>query len=308
MTPQKGLRHNHPILFGLFILAGIFLLFCGGISLLISSASRHDRGEIFGQKEGLGIINLQGLIVSPEETLRDLLEFRTNDNVKAIVLRIESPGGAVGASQEIFQEVKRINKLKPVVASMGSVAASGGYYAALGAERIMANPGTITGSIGVIIKFANLQELFEKIGYRSEVIKSGRLKDIGSPNRPLSEEERGLIQGLIDNVHEQFVRAVAESRLLPIEQVRGLADGRIFSGEQAKEAGLIDGLGNFTDAALLAGELGGLDTTEMPHLIYPKRDEFPFISRFLRGAEGQAILNRYLFQVPGLAYEWTLAQ
>ena len=191
---------------------------------------------------------------------------------------------------------------------MGSVAASGGFYAALGAERIMANPGTMTGSIGVIFIFANLQELFEKIGYRSEVIKSGRLKDIGSPNRPLSEEERGLIQGLIDNVHEQFVRAVAESRLLPIEQVRGLADGRIFSGEQAKEAGLIDGLGNFTDAALLAGELGGLDTTEMPHLIYPKRDEFPFISRFLRGAEGQAILNRYLFQVPGLAYEWTLAQ
>jgi len=306
---QKGFRHLHPILFGLLILTGIFLLICGGISLLVNSASRHDRREIFGQKDGVGVIDLQGVIVSPEETLQDLLEFRRNDKVKAIVLRIDSPGGAVGASQEIFQEVLRTNRSKPVVASMGSVAASGGYYAALGAERILANPGTITGSIGVIVKFANLEELFGKIGYRSEVIKSGKLKDLGSPSRPLSEEERALLQGLIDNVHAQFIQSVAENRHLPAEQVRALADGRVFSGEQAEQAGLIDALGNFTDAAILAAELGGLKPeAEMPWLIYPEKEEFPFIPEFLRGSGSDALLGRVFQQIPGLCYEWALAQ
>ncbi len=302
----KGFRQLHPVLTGFLILAGIFVLFLGGIRLIIGSLSQPEKSDFFGQREGIGIISLQGMIVSPEETLRDLADFRENNKVKGIVLRIDSPGGTVGASQEIFEEVKRTNKEKPVVASLGSVAASGGYYAALGTEQIIANPGTITGSIGVIIKFANLEDLFAKIGYRSEVIKSGKLKDIGSPSRPITEEERTLIQTLIDNVHEQFIRAVAENRLLPLEKVRAMADGRIFSGEQAKEAGLIDDYGNFYDAVFLAAELGGLETgSKMPRLIYPNKNKFPFME-FLNSEAGNSLFNRIGSTFPGLFYQWSL--
>ena len=209
-------RQKHPILLGLFILTGIFFLFLGGISLLLSTLiSRGTDTDIFASKEGVGIIDLKGLIVTSEPILRQLKEFRNNPNVKSIVLRIESPGGAVGASQEIYSEVKRTNGIKPVVASMGSLGASGGYYAALGADQIIANPGTMTGSIGVIIKFPNLEGLYEKIGYKSEVIKSGPLKGIGASDRPLSEQERNLMQDLIKNVYHQFVRDVAASRAMP---------------------------------------------------------------------------------------------
>ncbi len=302
----NGFRQLHPVLSGFLILAGIFILFFGGIRLIIGSFSQPEKSEFFGLREGVGIISLQGMIVSPEETLRDLVAFRENSKVKAIVLRVDSPGGTVGASQEIFEEVKRTNREKPVVASLGSVAASGGYYAALGAEKIISNPGTITGSVGVIIKFVNLEDLFAKIGYRSQVIKSGKLKDIGSPSRPLTEEERALLQSLIDNVHEQFIHAVAESRLLPLEKVRAMADGRIFSGEQAKEAGLLDDHGNFNDAVLLAAELGGLATdSKMPHLIYPKRDKFPFLE-FLNSEGTDSLFNRIGLSFPGLFYQWAM--
>lgn len=303
---SKGFRQLHPVLSGFLILAGIFILFFGGIRLIIGSFSQPEKSEFFGQREGVGIISLQGMIVSPEETLNDLVRFRENNKVKAIVLRVDSPGGTVGASQEIFEEVKRTNKEKPIVASFGSVAASGGFYAALGAEKIIANPGTITGSVGVIIKFANLEDLFAKIGYRSEVIKSGKLKDLGSPSRALTVEERDVLQALIDNVHDQFIHAVAESRLLPLEKVRAMADGRIFSGEQAKEAGLIDAHGNFNDAILLAAELGNIETgSKMPRLIYPKRDKFQFLE--LLNSDGtDSLFNQIGLTFPGLFYEWAL--
>ena len=168
-------RQKHPIILGLFILTGIFFLFLGGISLLLSSLISNSTGsDFFIQGEGVGIVDLKGIIVSSEQVIKHLTEFRNNAEVKSIVLRIESPGGAVGAAQEIFQEIKRTSQVKPVIASMGSMGASGGYYAALGADNIFANPGTMTGSIGVIVKFPNLESLFEKIGYKSEVIKSGQ--------------------------------------------------------------------------------------------------------------------------------------
>ena len=230
---MSSFRQKHPVLLGLFILTGIFFLFLGGISLLISSLiSQGPKTDLFAKKQGVGIVELKGLIVSSEQTLQHLTEFRNNPNVKSIVLRIESPGGAVGAAQEIYQEVMRTNDVKPVIASMGSMGASGGYYAALGAENIIANPGTMTGSIGVIVKFPNLEGLFEKIGYKSEVIKSGPLKDVGASDRPLSEEERKLMQDLIDNVYGQFVRDIAAARDMPQETIRELADGRIYTGSR----------------------------------------------------------------------------
>jgi protease-4 len=285
---MSSFRQKHPILLGLFILTGIFFLFLGGISLLfLSLIPQAHKSDIFSKKEGIGVIELKGLMVSSEQVLKNLTAFRNNPNVKSIILRIDSPGGAVGVAQEIFEDVKRTNAVKPVVASMGTLGASGGYYAALGAEQIMANPGTMTGSIGVIVKFPNLEGLFKKIGYKSEVIKSGVMKDIGASNRPLSDDERALVQGLIDNVFNQFVQAVAESRAMDEDAVKKLADGRIFSGQQAFDAGLIDTLGNFTDAITMAAELGGLD---------PKK---------LTSGNEQSILEGFIPEYPILSFEWT---
>ncbi len=301
---MSSFRQKHPILLGLFILTGIFFLFLGGVSLLISSLiSSNFKTDIFAKKEGVGIIELKGLIVSSEQILIHLTEFRNNPNIKSIVLRIESPGGAVGAAQEIYQEVKRTNEVKPVVASMGSMGASGGYYAALGAGNILANPGTMTGSIGVIVKFPNLEGLFEKIGYKSEVIKSGPLKDVGASNRPLSEEERSLMQDLIDNVYKQFVRDIAAARSMPEETVFELADGRVYTGEQALELGLIDSLGNFIDAITLAADMGGLDTKD-PQLIYPKADRKFSLLNLLMNAE-QSLVDNFAPLYPVLSFEWT---
>jgi len=304
---MSSFRQKHPILLGLFILTGIFFLFLAGISLLISSViSQSDTADIFSKKEGVGIIELKGLIVSSEPILKYLTEFRNNPDVKSIVLRIDSPGGAVGAAQEIYQEIERTNQVKPVIASMGSMGASGGYYAALGADTIMANPGTMTGSIGVIVKFPNLEGLFEKIGYKNQVIKSGPLKDIGASDRPITEEERKLMQDLIDNVYNQFVRDVAAARSLPEETVFKLADGRVYTGEQALELGLIDKLGNFTDAITTAAELGGLDTEE-PQLIYPKSERKFSLFNLLTNAE-QSLVENFAPLVPILSYEWKMAQ
>lgn len=269
------------------------------ISLLIIPSGKTD---LFTKRTGIGVVELKGLITDPEETIKTLTAFRKEKNIKSIILRIDSPGGAVGASQEIYEEVKRTNEVKPVIASMGSVAASGGYYAALGAEKIIANPGTITGSVGVIAKFVNLEELFQKIGYKSEVIKSGQLKDIGAPNRKMTEEERTLLQNLIDSLHGQFVSAVAQGRELERGKVLGLADGRVLSGEQALEAGLIDSLGNFTDAIILAAELGGLET-ENPELIYP--EEKTAWLNMITGQSSRLFLNNVIQSFPFLSYEWT---
>ena len=301
---MSSFRQKHPILLGLFILTGIFFLFLGGVSLLISSLiSNGSKTDIFSTKEGVGIVELKGLIVSSEHILKHLTEFRYNPDVKSIVLRIESPGGSVGASQEIYKEVLRTNEVKPVIASMGSMGASGGYYAALGAEKIIANPGTMTGSIGVIVKFPNLEGLFEKIGYKSEVIKSGPLKDIGASDRPLSEEEREIMQDLIDNVYGQFVRDTAAARDMEKEAIEELADGRVYTGEQALEAGLIDSLGNFTDAIIIAADMGGLDV-EDPQLIYPKDDSKFSLLSLLTNAE-QSLVDNFIPLYPILSFEWT---
>jgi protease-4 len=300
---MSSFRQKHPILLGLFILTGIFFLFLGGVSLLISSLISHDsQADIFSSKEGVGIVELKGLIVSSEQTLKHLTEFRHDPNVKSVVLRIDSPGGSVGASQEIYKEVMRTNEVKPVIASMGSMGASGGYYAALGAENIIANPGTMTGSIGVIVKFPNLEGLFEKIGYRSEVIKSGPLKDVGASNRPMSEEERKLMQDLIDNVYGQFVRDIAAARGMEEDIIQKLADGRVYTGEQALEVGLIDSLGNFTDAIIIAADMGGLDV-EDPRLIYPKVDRKFSLFNLLTNAE--SLVDNFVPLYPILSFEWT---
>ena len=204
-----------------------------------------------------------------------LKKFGKDDSVKAVVLRINSPGGGVGPSQEIHEEVKKVRARKPVLASMGALAASGGYYIACAAQKVYANPGTITGSIGVLMPFMNVRELAEKIGVRGMTVKSGEFKDIGSPLRDMRPEERALLQGVVDNVNLQFVHAVAEGRNLDPREVLKIADGRIFTGEQAKAMGLVDALGNLEDAVAEAGKMGKIPGE--PRVVTPPKKKLSLI-------------------------------
>jgi len=213
-------------------------------------------GEGMGDK--VAIIEIKGTITDSEEIIAQIHQHRDNSGVKALVLRIDSPGGSVAPVQEIFGELKKINQ--PIVASMGSTAASGGYYLACAAEQIYANPGTLTGSIGVVMQFIKLKDLYQKIGIEYQVIKSGEHKDIGNPQREMTPEERDLLQATIDDVRLQFIEAILQSRkdLISQEEIEFLADGRIFSGQQAFRYKLVDHLGNLPDAILAAGRLANI--------------------------------------------------
>ncbi len=292
---------RHPILFSLLVLCTI------GAVVIISMAAllflgKRDAAFEFGEK--VGVVEIKGVIADAKETVLQLKRFRKNKDVKAIVLRIDSPGGGVGPSQEIYAEVKKTTRTKKVVASMGAIAASGGYYVAAAADHVVANPGTITGSIGVLMQFANMEELFKKIGLSAVVLKSGDYKDTGSPLRKMTPKERELLQGFIDNVHQQFVTAVAEGRKMSEESVRAIADGRILSGEQAQKLGLLDSLGNMEDAIVIAAELGGIKGE--PSVVYAEKKKFSILELILgsklAGAldriTGAALYSGYLY-VPG---------
>ncbi|MGQ9637324.1 MAG: signal peptide peptidase SppA [Thermodesulfobacteriota bacterium] len=241
-----------------FILLYIIGRFLGG-----PGTTRLD----FGDK--IAVVEIRGVITQSSGIIDELQKYGEDDGVKAIVLRIDSPGGGVGPSQEIYREVTKVRSKKKVVTSMGSVAASGGYYIACASDLIVANPGTITGSIGVLMEFTNFEELLKKIGIKGVVVKSGEHKDLGSPLREMTPEEKRILQSVIDNVHQQFIQAVAEGRKLDKERVAQMADGRILTGEQAKQLGLVDKMGNLQDAIDAASKLVGIEGK--PIILYPKR-------------------------------------
>ncbi len=260
-----------------FLTLGAIFVFFLALVFAISGLSGPSKSFPIGEK--IGVIEVQGIIASSKEAIERLIEFKEDSSIKAIVLRVESPGGGVGPSQEIYGEVKKADAVKPVVVSFGAVAASGGYYIAAPARRIVANPGTITGSIGVVMEFTNFQQLLEKVGLKSLVVKSGEHKDIGSPVRPMSEEERAILQALIDDVHQQFVAAVSEGRKIDGDEVAELADGRIFTGRQALELGLVDELGNLQDAIRVAAAIAGI--VGEPRVIYPAEEKPNILSYFI---------------------------
>ena len=249
-------------------------------------------GTIFGNgdttvlksKTGVGLIEVKGMILDSKETVRQLRYFLKQDAVKAVVLRVDSPGGIVAPSQEIYAEVKKFAAKKKIIVSMGSLAASGGYYISAPSTMIYANPGTITASIGVILKLSNIETLMDKIGIKSHTLKTGKYKDSGSPLRHFSAEDSAMLQSVIDNTHQQFVRAVAEGRKLPIEDVRKIADGRILSGEQAKEQKLVDRLGTLQDAIEEAGRLAGISGD--PELLLAPKKKIDYMDLLIEGAEG----------------------
>ncbi len=225
----------------LIIILVITLLIVTGIALVGYFVNGDHRP---GGDNQIGLVTIKGVIIDARETVKQLDKMAGNPGIKGIIVRINSPGGAVAPSQEIYDEIKRVAKIKPVYSSLGTVAASGGYYVACGSQKIYANPGTLTGSIGVIMQFTNWEKVLDKLGVGSEVIKSGTHKDIGSPLRPMSAEEKDLLQEMINDVYNQFVVAVTRSRDIPMDKLLPLADGRVFSGRQALEYGLVDKLGS----------------------------------------------------------------
>ncbi len=258
---------------GCLITLLVLVVLAGVVGFLLSDF------EISFKNNRIGVIEIKGTITGSMDTLKQIKEFRNDTAIRAILVRIDSPGGAVGPSQEIYREILRTVKTKPVVVSMGGVAASGGYYIASAASYIIANPGTITGSIGVIIYFPNLRELFDKIGYQMTTVKSGKFKDIGNPAREMTPEEKELLQNTINETYAQFVRDVAKARDLPEQDVRQVADGRIIMGEKARELKLVDGLGNFEDAVDKAAELGKIEGE--PDLVYAKKKKFSVLDLVL---------------------------
>ena len=230
------------------------------------------RGSPIGDK--VALVRIEGPIVDSKNPIDEIKEYVKDPSVKAIVLRVDSPGGAVAPSQEIYEEVKKAVEKKKIVVSMGSLAASGGYYISAPASRIVANPGTLTGSIGVIMEIPNVEGLMNKVGVKTEVIKSGRHKDIASVFRGIGREEREILQGVLDDVHDQFIKAVAEGRKMLPDQVKKLADGRIFTGKQAVGMGLVDELGNLEDAIKVAAKLSGIKGEPS---VVSKKEKFSFM-------------------------------
>ncbi len=237
------------------IILGVIVLYLG---IMTVACNRFFIFPDLITSNKIGVIHIEGTITDPEPVLSQLVEFRDDRRIKAIILRIDSPGGGVGASQEIYTEVRKTNRIKKVIVSLGGTAASGGYYIASAGEKIVASLGTLTGSIGVIMEFIQIQELFKKIGVNLEVLKSGEFKDIGSPYRELTDKDKGLLVDLISDIQEQFIDAVAKGRDMPVEKVREIADGRILTGAMAKDLGLVDQLGNFRDAVDLAKNMAGI--------------------------------------------------
>ena len=236
--------------------------------------------------EKIGLVKIEGIIKSSDTYLRLLNKLEKDEDVKAIVLRVDSPGGVVGACQEIHDKVKEISQKKPVVVSMGSIAASGGLYISVPATKIVANPGTITGSIGVILQSYNVKQLADKIGIKVITVKSGKFKDLLNPFREPDEKTLQILQALIDDSYNQFVEAVAEGRKLPVEKVKKFADGRIFTGRQAKELGLVDELGNFDRAVEVARELSKSPDAR----IFEAKPRKTFIQK-LFGEQTEELLN-----------------
>ena len=239
------------------ILGAVFfvLLF---LAYSLTGSRPSTKLSVVGQ-DRVALVKLEGVLLSSEHIVEELNDYADDSSIKAIVIRVDSPGGGVVPSQEIYNAVKHARQEgKKVVVSMGSVAASGGYYVAAAADLIVANPGTMTGSIGVKMEFANIEKLLEKIGVKGMVVKSGEYKDVGSPFREMTEKERSLLQGVIDDVQTQFVMAVVEGRNLPEAEVRAIADGRIFTGQQALALELVDQMGDLEHSIRAAANLAGI--------------------------------------------------
>jgi len=250
------------------------------------------------QKDQLGLLEIQGVILDSKTALSQIHSLSKDPNIKGVLVRINSPGGAVAPSQEIFTALTQLSKHKPVYASMGSIAASGGFYISLGANQVFANPGTLTGSIGVIIESPNVADLMKKLGVSIEVVKSGKNKDAGSAFREMKPEERNLLKTVIMDTYEQFIEAILQRRDLDETKLREVADGRIFTGRQAKKLGLVDQIGGFNEALTALKKKAGL--TGEVELITPPNPDAGFLARLK--ADAKSSITSLLAPTGGVMY------
>lgn len=297
---------RHPLLTILAtaaVLAAIFFVVLFLAATLFGGKSSSSL-QVGGDK--IALVKIEGLLTSSERIVEELNEYADDSSIKAIVIRVDSPGGGVVPSQEIYNAVKNAKKEgKKVVISMGSVAASGGYYVSAAADRIVANPGTLTGSIGVKMEFANVEKLLEKIGVKGMVVKTGEYKDIGSPFRNMTDQEKSLLQGVIDDVQIQFIEAIATGRNIPLADVKALADGRIFTGRQALALKLVDELGDQAASIRAAANLAGIKgkprvvkkEKKIPFLDYLKDETATWIADLITsGINRSSVTLQYLYR------------
>jgi protease-4 len=270
----------------------LFLFLClGGLGFLTIALLLSPSGDWIDTRGDIAIVEVKGPIFESGPTIEKLEKYRKSSSVKAVVLRIDSPGGSVGASQEIYTEVKRLAAKKKVVVSMGTVAASGGYYIAVPAHKIVANPGTLTGSIGVLMEHVEVNELLKWAKVSAEILKSGELKDVGSALRKMNPEERDLLEQILHNLHHQFQKAVAEGRHIPLEEVEKIGNGRVYTGEQALNLKLIDQFGNLEDAVDVAKSLAGIEGE--PKVIKPEKEK-PLWMDLLLGEGSERMMKNVL--------------
>lgn len=272
---------RHPFLFFLIIVLTCFTIMFFGLVAFMSLGMKFVNNQFVHQDTSfggnIGIVEIDGMILSSKKIIKHIKAFQKDDQIKAIILRINSPGGGIAPSQEIYQEIMKIKMDKKIITSMGSVAASGGYYIASATNGIVANPGTITGSIGVIMEYANIMEIVKKIGISPVVIKSGEFKNMGSPLKKLTDSEKKIFQDLVDELHLQFVKDAAFARNIDVKVMADIADGRVYTGQKALELKLIDRLGNLDDAVQWAGKLADIQEELKP--VYPKEDKITFIKK-----------------------------
>ena len=295
METVSSEKKKSPLAKRLLFLA-LILLALVGISSITSEWVQQ------GTKNRIGIVDITGLITDSQYITNQVKKFRQDKRIRGIILRIDSPGGAVGPSQEIYDEVLKTRESgKTIYASMGALAASGGYYIASAAEKIFANPGTLTGSIGVIMAFSNAKGLMEKIGLQPEIIKAGEYKDIGSPARAMTQKERNLLQSVVTDVHQQFIEAVASGRDISVAEVTKIADGRILTGRQAYSLNLVDQLGGLqVSIDQLAHEVGIIGSPK----IIKETPRVGFLDWVLKSTVSQSLINRS--SIPSLQYTWHL--
>lgn len=271
------------------------LLFFGGVvAFFVALFSLASQDQIARSDAQIAVIEIEGPIFESKATIDDLKKARKNDHIKAVVLRIDSPGGAVAPSEEIYRAVLKLKEKKKVVVSMGTVAASGGYYIAAAADKIVANRGTITGSIGVIMQHMNVQDTLALVKLRMQALTAGKLKDVGSSIRDMTDEDRAFLQSLLDNMHGQFKNAVKTGRGFSDEEINRIADGRVFTGEQALKEKLVDKIGGLEEAIDLAKDLAGIQGE--PKVSYPKKKR-DTILQLLMDEEASTVIQRLFFDL-----------
>jgi protease-4 len=285
------------------VLALLAIGFTVVIIALVSGSSDKTETVTVGSGDKVAVVDLKGVIASSDEVVRQMKKYRNNSSVRAIVLHIDSPGGGVVASQEMYEEVRAVRDGgKPVIVSMGSLAASGGYYVAVGGSYLVANRGTLTGSVGVISEFLQVKDALDKLGIGVKTIKAGKLKDAGSPMRAMNEDDQKYFQALMDDVHRQFIDVVARERKMDVEKVRELADGRVFTGEQALQLGLVDTLGTFEDAVRIAAVKVGIKGE--PAIVRERKRQMWYESFFGDAGETLKDLKQELIDRPVLSYRF----